>query len=360
MNILPLLTAHLERYPEMAIEDAVKLLYQSYLGTGHSAPSFEVALDYINIERAAISPIESQPFFESIGHNRYRLALNAPKAQCLCSQTIARLFIDQKEENPNPTPFHLAIEALAEFIKGGQLPFSPGPSLAFLQSYAQGGYPSLHHSSNYRAHYHPSYRVVGWQGFFHQALLTKVDDRINQATPSKPFIIAIDGRCSSGKTSLAAWLNQLYPQGQVISMDDFFLPLEMKTEQRLALPGGNIHHERVVEEVLLPIKKKKKGAYRPFDCQRQTYQKEVPLGHGPLYIIEGSYSLHPALLPFYDFTLFLTLPYEVQKARILARNGEMMLKRFVQEWIPLEEAYFSHFKTQEQVDYTKDTSTIPV
>ena len=38
--------------------------------------------------------------------------------------------------------------------------------------------------------------------------------------------------------------------------------------------------------------------------------------------------------------LFLTLAPEKQKARIAARNGEEMLARFVQEWIPMEETYF--------------------
>ena len=59
-------------------------------------------------------------------------------------------------------------------------------------------------------------------------------------------ILAIDGRAAAGKTTLANLLQE-YFDGAVIHMDDFFLPLELRTKERYATPGGNVHYERFNE-----------------------------------------------------------------------------------------------------------------
>lgn len=51
-----------------------------------------------------------------------------------------------------------------------------------------------------------------------------------------------------------------------IHMDDFFLPLEMRTPQRLQQPGGNVHYERFLETVLKPLSLQQTVFYQPFDC----------------------------------------------------------------------------------------------
>ena len=48
-------------------------------------------------------------------------------------------------------------------------------------------------------------------------------------------IVAIDGRCGSGKTTLAAKL-QKQLHCSVFHMDDFFLRPEQRTEERFAAP----------------------------------------------------------------------------------------------------------------------------
>jgi uridine kinase len=57
-------------------------------------------------------------------------------------------------------------------------------------------------------------------------------------------------------------------------------------------------------------------------------------------IVEGAYALHPVLREFFHLKVLVTVDPEVQKERILRRNGAQMLRRFVEEWIPLEQTYF--------------------
>lgn len=48
-----------------------------------------------------------------------------------------------------------------------------------------------------------------------------------------PVILAIDGRCGSGKTTLAGMIAHRY-KAEVIHMDDFLLRQEQRTPERLA------------------------------------------------------------------------------------------------------------------------------
>ena len=69
----------------------------------------------------------------------------------------------------------------------------------------------------------------------------------------KPRIIAaIDGRCGSGKTTLAAWLMEQF-DGNLFHMDDFYLRSEQRTPERLAETGGNVDYERFRKEVAVPL-----------------------------------------------------------------------------------------------------------
>ena len=52
-----------------------------------------------------------------------------------------------------------------------------------------------------------------------------------------PVVIALDGRAASGKSTAAAILSEALGAG-VVAMDDFFLPPELRTPERLSQPGG--------------------------------------------------------------------------------------------------------------------------
>lgn len=164
----------------------------------------------------------------------------------------------------------------------------------------------------------------------------------------KAHIIAIDGRCASGKTTLAAALRQHYGCN-VIPMDHFFLRPEQRTDQRLRTPGENVDHERFLEEVLIPLKRGEAFSYRPFDCSRMELSDLLRIGSHPLTVVEGSYSCHRKLWEFYDLRIFLTVEPEEQMRRLIARNGAYA-RVFREKWIPLEEAYFSAYDLQNRCD----------
>lgn len=163
---------------------------------------------------------------------------------------------------------------------------------------------------------------------------------------------AIDGRCASGKSTLGARLREVYG-ANLFHMDDYFLPFARKTPERLAEPGGNVDYERFRAEVLTP----KRGAaipWRAFDCAAQTLGPVQVAKPARLTIVEGSYSLHPALRDAYDLKVFLSIDPDRQSGRILKRNGPEKHVRFLSEWIPLEEAYFEKLRIREICDLAFD------
>ena len=168
-------------------------------------------------------------------------------------------------------------------------------------------------------------------------------------THYSPLIIAIDGRCGAGKTTLASILQQQLG-AVVISADDFFLRPEQRTPERFAQPGGNMDRERLAEEVLIPLREGRPFSYRPFDCHTLTLGEPIQVETSPLIIVEGSYSCHPDLWDYYDLHVFVDVVPDEQIARITRREGAEKAEVFKARWIPLEERYFSHYGVQEKCD----------
>ena len=168
-------------------------------------------------------------------------------------------------------------------------------------------------------------------------------------------IIAVDGRCASGKSTFAAGLAEEL-DANLFHMDDFFLQPYQRTKERYSTPGENADHERFLEEVLLPLEKGQPFQYAPFDCTRMCISEEkIEVFPKKYNIIEGSYSFHKDLADHYDLKIFLTADRDVQLARIRRRNPDKV-DAFIEKWIPLEEMYFSSLNVMEKADVIIDTS----
>ncbi len=167
------------------------------------------------------------------------------------------------------------------------------------------------------------------------------------------IVIAIDGRCASGKTTLAKKLQEALCCN-VIHMDDFFLRPEQRTAQRYDEPGGNVDKERFFAEVLQPLQTGNLFSYRPFDCHTMALGEPITVHPNEITIIEGTYSCHPALWEFYDYHIFLTTTPEKQLDR-LAKRKVANLQMFREKWIPLEERYFTACKPDMKCELVLET-----
>ena len=133
---------------------------------------------------------------------------------------------------------------------------------------------------------------------------------IDRMQSQKPYILAIDGRCASGKTTLANELSQSL-SCNVVHMDDFYLPFALRTPERMAQP--------------------------------------VTLSAAKSTIVEGSYSCHPCLADMLGIKVFMDIAPDKQLSRIALRDPGHV-EAFRTMWIPREEFYFAECAVRERCD----------
>ncbi|MBE7055981.1 MAG: uridine kinase [Ruminococcaceae bacterium] len=165
------------------------------------------------------------------------------------------------------------------------------------------------------------------------------------------MIIAIDGPCCGGKTTYANKLAADFNVScNIFHMDDFFLRPEQRTEERINTPGENVDYERFLEEVLIPLKSNSAFSYRKFSCSKMDLDEYVCVEPREINIIEGTYSLHPALRNYYDKCIYIDVDSKTQLERLKSREPAYKVEMFINKWIPLERLYFDTFKPKNICD----------
>lgn len=168
-----------------------------------------------------------------------------------------------------------------------------------------------------------------------------------------PVIVGIDGRCGSGKTYFAKLLEKHF-SCNVVHMDDFYLPMDRRAADWMAVSGGNIDFERLFSEVLFPLREGRQIFYRPYSCKEGKYKETTILPGKPLVVVEGSYCGHPLLAGQYNLRLFFTCSEEEQAKRLKMREGGRY-EVFAERWIPLEETYFARYAIEKGSTLTVNT-----
>lgn len=154
-----ILIAHSHRYPKMEPTDAVKLIYQNEFGGGHLIRDEESCLDYLRREYGSVQPNRGVSLAEDIGGGLIRVNLAALPAGEL--DRLGQAFLRSARLCQGSLPSFLdKLELLRQLTGEGSFAFSLPTLEAYLQGYAQAGYPMVSHSEAYRNAYHPAYRVV--------------------------------------------------------------------------------------------------------------------------------------------------------------------------------------------------------
>lgn len=343
------LTAQCTAYPQLQPEDLLKGLHQSVFGCGHFVS--EKAEDYLRRELETLEPSEG-PGVEPLDGGFCRVHLRYLEKCALAPRTLFRLFwLSGIEQTGNAAEMEEKLEILLRMASAQQLPVDYGALRALVVDWRRAGYPACHHSERFRRAYRPAYRVIRKDYARLLPLFAAIDRKL---AAGQKVLLAVEGGAASGKTTLAQLLNQVY-DCTVIHMDDFFLRPEQRTAERLEEAGGNVDRERFLQEVLLPLSREETVQYRRFDCAAQRLGEAVALRPTPLTVVEGCYSMHPDLRRFYDMSVFLKIDPQLQRKRIEARNAPEFQRRFFEEWIPMENRYFTVMGVEAACDAVLDT-----
>ncbi len=351
MNFEKYLMEQAELHPSVLPQDIMKMCYQAACGAEHLLSDLQGAHRYLEQEYMA-TPAEDAALYECISDTFCRINLSAWKFRTLPLRWLFRMFAASAGDGKGDAGlFSEYLGTAGRAAETGKLPFGVAEWKDYLAGVRDGSAGKdipdpVHHSDRYREFERPAYRIVDRR----YTRLLPILERISELPATRqPCVIAIDGRAASGKSTMAGQLCRIL-DGALIRMDDFFLPPGLRTPERYAEPGGNVHYERFREEVLPFLARPECFSYRIFDCGKMDYTGEWKVENRPFRIVEGSYSCHPRFGKYASVTVFSDIDPREQLRRIALRNGETMAELFRKKWIPLEEKYFEECRTAEKAD----------
>ena len=317
--------------PLMKGQDFLKMIYQAEFGIAH----LQRASDVLSlIEECSLIKDFAQPLFEEISDKMCRINLGACQKMEIPMQTVSAVVSKTTKTDGNLLSLEKRCDDFLQLVQSKfvHIPFFATKNLVtdFLKAPTH-----MHHSASYRQNYDPHYRIALTKHAQILPLLSAIDKYCER---NLVCFVAIDGDACSGKTTVATQLQEYYPDSYVIHCDDFFLPPERKTEQRMSEVGGNVDYERL-EETLSQAKLNLPFEYQKYNCSSNAYQR-VAVQPKRVVIVEGTYSLRQNLKDFFDVKCRLTINKDTQQKRLLQRNPQLMTQ-FNTVWLPQEAKYFS-------------------
>jgi hypothetical protein len=157
------ITAQLQRYPAMQIQDLYKLVYQAALGNEHLMTDSAMVHDYLIRELQSVQADSSELLLEEISPDGavVRLNLRPFKAQhgdhralFQAMMQTARTFQKSQER------LGRYLSDLEQMAASGDIPFEADAVQSFFREMRENGYPAVHHSAVYKERYAPAYRII--------------------------------------------------------------------------------------------------------------------------------------------------------------------------------------------------------
>ena len=348
MEFKEYLIEHLKKHPSMMPRDVAKLCYQAAMGAEHLLLDPIRAKKYFDAEFESVEP-KSGELFECLSDDVCRVDLGVWKLEGMPSEWLFNMFLETATVKHGGRELLEANLSFVEDVIGEQETcFSKEEWREFLKEYREIGMPAIHHSEKYRQSERPAYRIVD-RSFLRCIPILRAASKLNAAEAGRARVIAIDGRAGSGKTTVSERLSRVL-KAETVRIDDFFLPPKLRTPERLAEVGGNVHYERILSEIIPFVDKRKAFSYGAFDCEKMEISHKIEIGESEWRIVEGSYSHHPKLGDYAEIKVFCRVDTDEQMKRITERDGEKWAEIFRERWIPMEEKYFLECKIREKSD----------
>lgn len=160
-----------------------------------------------------------------------------------------------------------------------------------------------------------------------------------QKPPGRPWLVAVDGRSGSGKSTVAELLHRDVPASAVVHTDDVAW-----------------HHsffdwsELLIEGVLKPLHQGEAVCYQPPGWATQGRQGAIEVGAGlDLVLVEGVGASRSEVMPWLDRSVWVQSDFDEAERRGIARDGDTAEARaFWQEWMAAEVAFLERQRPWER------------
>lgn len=187
----------------------------------------------------------------------------------------------------------------------------------------------------------------------------------------QPLLVAVDGRSGVGKSTLVGQWQQVL-DAAVVGADDFYAGGSFD-DWRHRSPAEKamecIDYQRLCREALIPLRLGQEASWYPFDFQAwkdgddhdehgQQRLQQTPAVVAPrdIVLLDGNFSGRPELDDLIDLRILVTLPDDIRRQRLQAREGEEMMCQWHQVWDEAEEWYVQHVCLPQTYDAVIDLS----
>lgn len=268
------------------------------------------AEEYFSAEYVRVAAVDA-PLYERISPHVCRVNLSAWRKSGLPEMWLFRMSILSAHiAQDGGERFRQDLLDADSLLQSGHTAFSYVEWKQYLAEYQRDSMGAVHHSTIYRQQECPSYRIIDSRLMRLLQLLQRI-----AAEEKRPLVIAIDGRAASGKTIAAEQLRFILG-GSAIHMDDFFLPVSLRTAERFAgawrqcalralLRGGS------------PETCARRTLCIPDVQLRKAGVRWLPRGSGAAVLYRRRlYSSHPVFGDYADIKAFSDIGYDEQITRI--------------------------------------------
>ena len=151
--------------------------------------------------------------------------------------------------------------------------------------------------------------------------------------------VGVDGFGGAGKSSLADAMAAAVPRTSIVRVDDFWGP---------SIPEWDWPRFRA--QVLRPLLAGRPARYQIWDWEADAGGEWREVAAGRVVVVEGVSSTRSKAGVPWDLTVWVDAPRELRLQRALERDGPAMMSRWLDDWIPSEEAYAARERPESRVD----------
>jgi uridine kinase len=175
----------------------------------------------------------------------------------------------------------------------------------------------------------------------------KILDAIRMAADASgdsPVLVGIDGAGGSGKSTLAVNLAKALDDSTVIHLDDF---ADWSDD-------SNFQLSTFAERALAPLLAGLTSKHQRYDWPTDTLGEWFEIPATGIAIVEGVTALRNELREYWQVSVWVECSRELRLERGLARDGEQMRSKWIDEWMPGEDEYFERDKPQDHAQFQFD------
>ena len=168
---------------------------------------------------------------------------------------------------------------------------------------------------------------------------------------SEPFMIAIDGRSGSGKSTIADFLSSRM-NALIVHGDDFYAGgVGIRDETPKELADICIDWQRL-RTVLTEIRQEGSSRFAAFDWNAfdgSLEDRPKEIAARPVVVVEGVYSGRPELKGCMDYQVLVNTPSETRMKRLEIREGR--ISDWERQWHRAEDWYFDTVALPDRFDF---------